>query len=217
MDTTKFNLHEYWNDIPLREANYTEFFVSFKPLLKELENIEMTKKNITDIDLFLHLKNNPLLLQKGNEKESRVFLANFSKIAATEIYDTLLGFLFLCKYDFEGFMFAYETFFLKFPSKDLSLNNNGDYLIDPSGVLKNIKKIYRVFFEGCIESELKRLSKIDPAKFEERKAAISNYNYQRIQDLVQSFLVQEGRSKNDGIEFEYFCANIFPKIKASAL
>lgn len=213
----KFTLHEYWNHIPLREANYTEFFASFKSLIDEIEKIETSKKSFRDIDLFIHLKNNPLLLQKGNEKESRVFIANFSRRAYRDPNQILLGFLFLCKYDFEGFMHAYETFFLKFNSKDLSLNNNGEYVLDPSSVSRNMKATYQHFFEDCIESELRKLRDTDPEKFEEKKALVSKYDYKPIQEFVESHLVQEGRSKGDGIEFEYFCEKIFPFIKDNIL
>ncbi len=214
---SKFILNEYWNKIPLREANYTEFLAAFKPLLNKLEEIESQKKSLRDIDLYLYLKNNPLLMQKGNEKESRQFLAIISRWVAREIYQVLFGFLFLCKYDFEGFMHAYETLSLQFPSKDLSLNGMGECIIESSAVSRCIRQVYKSLFEDCTEGEFRKLSVTDPAKFEEKKSNLKQTNYEEINAFVESLLVQEGRSNKDGIEFEYFCEHIFPKIQANLL
>jgi hypothetical protein len=129
----------------------------------------------------------------------------------------IYGFLFLCKYEFEGFLQAYETLYLKFPSKTLRLNEVNEYVISTQDITSTIDKIYEIFFGNCIEYEYKRLQKIDPDKSEELRSSFSKSCYENIREYLKSVLVQENRSRQDEIEFEYFCEHIFPKIKASIL
>jgi len=203
-------IHEYWKTVTLKETSCEEYITSIKPLLKLIKISLKNRDEMSEVDFYIYLKNNPLFLQKDNEKESRKFLISISNLRSIyDTYEILFGFLFICKYDFEGFMRSFEQLASLFKAKCLRFSD-GDYVVKSSEIYEMIKKIFQIFFANCYEYEARKMKKDDP-KIEEIEKKFNRYENKSFFEPLKSYLVQEG--KEEGlIEYEYFCQNIVPKI-----
>jgi len=209
-------LPEILRKMPINQATYEEYLSSIEPLLIKTERALDKSKNLTGSELFLHFKNNPLFVCSTEKNQTNRFLMMILRNCSSD--NTILiifAFLYLCKYDSEGLMKAYENLSFRLPTNFLRISGEKlELIMDKYHIEKVFEFIERNICMIYYESYARELEKNkEMEKVEELKKELNLLFSKGFSICGKEFL----RDEPHQLSFERYCETLFPQLKETYL